>query len=139
MRAIRWWATFAHQISGECFNNLVAHRVGLQASVPAGWTVLVLADRGLYARLLYEAIVQLGWHPFLRVNAGWTYRPITGGPLHQLGSAVQQVGERWCMEVVCFQEPKRRLACTLVAWWELEHQERWLVVTDLLPVQAQGA
>jgi hypothetical protein len=30
--------------------------------------VIVLADRGLYAKWLFEAIVELNWHPFLRVN-----------------------------------------------------------------------
>ena len=30
--------------------------------------MIVLADRGLYAKWLYEHIVGLGWHPFLRFN-----------------------------------------------------------------------
>ncbi len=111
----------------------------LHGSIPLGWTVLVLADRGLYARWLFEAIQQCGWHPFLRVNAGGTYRPTSGGPLRPLANAVREVGARWCGAVVCFQEPKRRLACTLVACWEPGHQERWLVLTDLLPEQAQVA
>ncbi len=42
----------------------------LKGSVPADWQVLVLADRGLYARWLYRAIVACGWHPFLRINLG---------------------------------------------------------------------
>src|SRR6185312_15078744 len=45
----------------------------LHASIPTEWAVLVLADRGLYARWLYEAIRASGWHPYLRVNAGGTY------------------------------------------------------------------
>jgi hypothetical protein len=118
------------------WKTLLAH---LEASIPPGWTVLVLADRGLYARWLYEAIQHLGWHPFLRVNAGGTYRPGAGGGLRPLGNAVREVGERWCGEIVCFQEPKRRLTCTLVACWEPGHQDRWLVLTDLLPEQAQVA
>lgn len=44
-------------------------------SVPADWTVLVMADRGLYARWLYQAIQQQGWHPFLRINKGGKARP----------------------------------------------------------------
>jgi hypothetical protein len=36
----------------------------LRAAVPRGWTVIVLADRGLYARWLFRRIVRLGWHPF---------------------------------------------------------------------------
>jgi len=47
----------------------------LRPAVPATWTVIVLADRGLYARWLYRRIVRLGWHPFLRINAGGTFRP----------------------------------------------------------------
>ena len=47
----------------------------LQATVPATMTVIVLADRGLYARWLFRAIVHLGWHPLLRVNAGGLFRP----------------------------------------------------------------
>jgi hypothetical protein len=43
-----------------------AHGKGLlsqvQAGVPASWTVIVLSDRGLYARWLYTHIVSLGWH-----------------------------------------------------------------------------
>ena len=109
----------------------------LHASIPTDWTVLVLADRGLYARWLYEAIQQQGWHPYLRVNAGGTYRPAAGGVLRPLRNAVREIGERWCGEVVCFQEPKRQLACTLVACWEPGHQDRWLVLTDLPPQLAQ--
>ena len=44
-----------------------------QGLVPKGWTVIVLADRGLYAKWLFEAIVELTWHPFLRVNSQGTF------------------------------------------------------------------
>ena len=43
--------------------------------VPRAWTVLVLADRGLYARWLFRRVTRLGWHPFLRINTGGTFRP----------------------------------------------------------------
>ncbi len=33
-------------------------------AVPRTWTVIVLADRGLYARWLFRRITRLGWHPF---------------------------------------------------------------------------
>ncbi len=44
---------------------LLAHLDGV---VPTDWTVLVLADRGLYAPWLFRQIVAQGWHPFLRIN-----------------------------------------------------------------------
>ena len=53
----------------------------LAPAIPPAWTVIVLADRGLYARWLFQAIVAHGWHPFLRVNLGGTFRPAGPGAL----------------------------------------------------------
>src|SRR5262245_50805158 len=47
----------------------------LRPAIPRHWTVIVLADRGLYAPWLLRRIVKLGWHPFLRINTGGTFRP----------------------------------------------------------------
>src|SRR5262249_18107648 len=47
----------------------------LRGSVPADWTVIVLADRGLYAHWVFTTIQALGWHPFLRMNRQGHYRP----------------------------------------------------------------
>src|SRR6266705_6288313 len=57
-------------------------------AVARSWTVLVLADRGLYGRWLFRRITRLGWHPFLRINTGGTLRPtgqVRGLPLKTLG------------------------------------------------------
>src|SRR5207248_1384340 len=45
----------------------------LSGAVPPEWTVIVLADRGLYAKWLYRQIVKIGYHPFLRINRGAKY------------------------------------------------------------------
>ena len=42
----------------------------LAPAIPDQWQVIVLADRGLYARWLWEIIRACGWHPFLRLNLG---------------------------------------------------------------------
>jgi hypothetical protein len=42
----------------------------IKPGIPAGWTVIVLADRGLYANWLYRRIVRVGWHPFVRITRG---------------------------------------------------------------------
>ena len=61
----------------------------VRRAVPRAWTVIVLADRGLYARWLFRRITRLGWHPFLRINTGGTFRP-TGpgawGPPEDVGA-----------------------------------------------------
>jgi hypothetical protein len=46
-----------------------------QEVVPRAGTVLVLADRGLYARWLFQAMAPFGWHPLLRIQAGGSFRP----------------------------------------------------------------
>src|SRR5579871_5164480 len=48
----------------------------LGPSIPADWEVIVLTDRGLYARWLWQAIRREGWHPFLRINIGSKAREV---------------------------------------------------------------
>ena len=108
----------------------------LHGSVPADWTVLVLADRGLYARWLYRQIVRRGWHPFLRINQGGLLRPHAERGFRSLGTAAPRVGTRWSGTVDCFVTRECRLVCTLLACWEAPYAEPWLIVTDLPP---QGA
>src|SRR5262249_56467825 len=59
---------------------LVAQLGQLRVAIPREWTVLVPADRGLYAGWLFRRIARLGWHPFLRINQGCKFRP--AGPAH---------------------------------------------------------
>lgn len=106
----------------------------LQASIAADWTVLVLADRGLYAPWLYEQIVQLGWHPYLRINAGGKFRLPGEAQWHPLHELVPQVGSAWCGQVICFKE--HSLHCTLLTCWQTGCADPWLIITDLTPEQA---
>jgi hypothetical protein len=112
----------------------------MHGSVPAGWTVLVLADRGLYAPWLFAAIARLGWHPGLRVNGGagsGLYRLPSGGHWRPLAGLLSPPGSAWGGEVVCFRE--HTLRCTLLARWDVGSHEGWLVVTDLPPAGAEIA
>jgi|SRR5581483_633387 len=111
----------------------------LQDSVPDDWTVLVLADRGLYARWLYRRIVAVGWHPFLRINQGGQFRPHAAGGFRSLATAAPRVGTGWCGTVDCFATRECRLTCTLLARWEAPHAEPWLILTDLPPETADVA
>jgi hypothetical protein len=46
-----------------------------QEVIPEDWVVIVMADRGLYASWLFEAIQKCKWHPFLRINGRFFFRP----------------------------------------------------------------
>ena len=66
------------------------HRV-----IPRSWTVIVLSDRGLYARWLYRRLVRLGWHPCLRINTGGTFHPEGHARRYPLKHLVPEPGTQW--------------------------------------------
>jgi hypothetical protein len=105
----------------------------IRRAVPRSWTVIVLADRGLYARWLFRRITRLGWHPFLRINTGGTFRSkghVRGVPLKSL---VPEPGTAWQGTGIAFKGRHRQLHCTLLACWEAGYKDPWLILTDLPP------
>ena len=105
----------------------------LRPAIPPDWTVIVLADRGLYARWLFRRIVRLGWHPFLRINTGAKFRPAGKARWYWLKELVGTVGERWQGRGTAFASPECHLDCTLLAWWGEGYSDPWYVLTDLDP------
>jgi hypothetical protein len=95
--------------------------------------VLVMADRGLYAKWLFDEIGARDWHPLLRFNAqGWVHLRETNQRLPLAHLATACAGKWWHGQVVCFSADKR-LDCTLLVLWDVDQQDVWLVVTDLPP------
>jgi hypothetical protein len=108
----------------------------LTDEVPANFTVIVMSDRGLYAPWLYAKIVEMGWHPFMRINKQGNFRPKGEATFRSLATAAPTVGSAWCGQVDCFSGEGSRLQCTLLARWDEGYEEVWLIVTDLEPTQA---
>jgi len=107
--------------------------------VPPGWTVVVMTDRGLYARWLFRAIVALGWHPLMRITGCGKFRKQGGKAGVPVGRLVPRRGRRWQGRGTAFpRKPEKRLECTLLACWEEGSDEPWFVLTDLAPEQAEG-
>src|SRR5215468_6973912 len=111
----------------------------LRPAIPSAWTVLVLTDRGLYARWLFRRIVRLGWHPFLRINQGAKFRPAGQARWYWLRELVGSVGQSWRGRGTAFVSSERRLACTLVAWWDAGYTDPWFLLTDLQPEGCEAA
>lgn len=107
----------------------------LRPAIPRDWTVLVLADRGLYAPWLFRRIVRLGWHPLLRINQRAKFRPAGQTRWYWLRELVNHEGGRWRGQGTAFSTAKSRVTCTLIGWWGVGHEEPWFVLTDLA---AQG-
>jgi hypothetical protein len=110
----------------------------LRPAIPRGWTVIVLADRGVYARWLFGRIGRLGWHPFLRINTGGTFRPEPQATCRPLASFVPQPGTRWRGTGTAFKSPQRRLRCPLRACWDDGYQAPWLILTALPPAASDA-
>jgi hypothetical protein len=107
--------------------------------VPSGYTVIVMTDRGLYARWLYQEIVGLGWHPVMRITKLSKFRKGRSKRSLPVTELVPQVGCRWQGRGAAFpKKPERRLECTLLACWEEGCDEPWFLVTDLAPDQAES-
>lgn len=115
----------------EPWLDLFSH---LQGIVPEDWVVIVLADRGLYAKWLWEAIRQCHWHPFLRINERFFFRPTQGHEFTALQLAFQQPGCSWAGTGTCFKV--HSIQATLLVRWEEGFEQPWLLLTDLLPQQA---
>jgi Transposase DDE domain len=107
----------------------------LQDVIPKDWQIVVCADRGLYADWLYDAIVALNWHPFLRINhrPDKTVQCLPDGDWQPLAAVVQR-GETWSGPVRCFRS--NPIKCTLLARWDERYTDPWLVLTDLSAEQA---
>jgi hypothetical protein len=103
----------------------------LKGSVPADWLVVALADRGLWARWLFQKIQDLGWHPLMRINKGGHFRPDNQTAFVPLGQLVPQEGMSWRGQGTAFSTPQRRVAGTLWGWWGEGHKEPWLILGDL--------
>jgi hypothetical protein len=106
--------------------------------VPSHWTVIVLADRGLYGKWLFQGIQELGWHPLLRVNTGGSFRPEGWVHWQAFTQLVPTVGRRWQGRGTAFSGKTTRLNCTLLGYWGQGHQDPWLLLTDLPPEAASA-
>ena len=108
----------------------------LGKAVPPEWEVLVLADRGLYARWLWDAIVAWGWHPFLRINVGSKARVPGEENFAWISRWVPTPGTSWQGKVECFASKKGRVNGTLLMHWEPGYESAWIILTDLEPEEA---
>jgi hypothetical protein len=109
----------------------------LKDGTPADWQVVVMADRGLYARWLFQAICACGWHPFLRINLGVKARAVGEEAFDWISRWTPEPAMAWKGKVECFAGKASRLTCSLLMHWEAGHEHAWAVLTDLSPEQAE--
>lgn len=111
----------------------------LHGSIPAGWQVIVCADRGLYAKWLYQTIQARHWHPFLRITQRGMVRRHGQDHYVALAQVVDAQQPDWSGTVTCYRTMACRLECTLLAHCDAAHADPWLILTDLPPPAGQIA
>jgi len=111
----------------------------MRGVVPADWLVVALADRGLWARWLFQEIQLLGWHPLMRINSGGRFRPDGSPRFVPLKKMVPKVGMSWSGQGTAFSTPSRQMAGTLLGWWGCGYKEPWLILSDLAPEQGDAS
>jgi hypothetical protein len=131
------WAVLREGQKGSWKQPWLSLLQALQASIPADWLVVVMADRGLYAHWLYDAIQACGWHPFLRINLRSMYRPKGQTDFLPMSQLLPASGSVWAGRVTCF--ATHSVEGSLLACWGLHYKEPWLILTDLPPEQASVA
>jgi hypothetical protein len=133
------WAIVPANARGSWKGPWLRLRRRFRGAVPAGWSVVVLAERGLYARWLFMGIRRLGWHPLLRITGVGKFRPKGGKQFVPLTSLAPCPGRRWRGRGTAFTTAAARLRCTLLAFWGEGHAQAWLLLTDLAPQLSDAA
>lgn len=110
----------------------------LQGVVPPDWKVIVMADRGLYAAWLFQAIQRLGWHPMLRVNEDLSFRAVGEETFSPMGQRVKRRGRGWKGKGE-WSEHGEQMSGTVLMRWEKGYEEKLVVVTDLDEKEANAA
>lgn len=127
------WKVIQGQEKGSWKGHWEKLLKSISKAIPKEKQVIVLADRGLYAKWMYQQIVDLGWHPFLRINHQGNYRIEGNYHFSPLSTLLNKKGNNWSGKVTVFSTPKKQLKCSLIACWEDGYTDPWLIVTDLTP------
>jgi hypothetical protein len=109
------WTVLSAGAKGASRKEWLHLRRLLRPAVPPEYTVIVLADRGLYAGWLYRRIVRLHWHPFLRINNGFKFQSQDCAHWYWLKDLIGTVGHHWQGRGSCFKHSASRLECALLA------------------------
>jgi hypothetical protein len=103
----------------------------LHRAIPRPWTVIGLADRGVYAPWLLRRLTRVGWHPFLRRNTGGSFRPANAPCWQPFLRFVPRPGTRWRGTGIAL--TRNQVPGTLLARWEEGDKAPWLLLTALAP------
>lgn len=117
----------------------LARRV--DAALPVGTTVTLLADRGLTSASLIDLCTRHGWHFCLRLSAGERHGVVArlaDGTVQPVWDLVRRPGHRWDGAVAVYRAQGWRQV-QLTSRWRRQAAEPWLLLSDRPAGQARVA
>ncbi len=103
----------------------------VQALLPTGITVTVLADRAFGTPAFTDLVAKRGWHWLVRVQGQTHYQDLNGQE-HTVAQLVPQRGQRRKLWGVVFKKAGWREA-GIVAYWGSSHKSPLCLVSDRAP------
>jgi hypothetical protein len=129
------WHPMPSQTRWPVRQATILHRLchQINAALPGGARVTLVADAGLTGPVLIDECQTQGWHFVLRLNATAAGSPILrqpDGTTQSAWSLVTTPGQRWAGTVDCFQAAGWRTV-HLTIHWAADADEPWLLISDL--------
>jgi hypothetical protein len=130
------WKVLAGNAKGAWHPHWLALLAVLAPALPVSYRVLLLLDRGLYSKRLFEAIRGYHWHPFMRIRAQGCYQRPGWRCWHDLKTVAYRGMMATSRRVRCFKGDP--LVAVLWIAWDRQHPEPCLLLSDLAPRQVKG-
>jgi hypothetical protein len=130
------WKVLKGNAKGEwhpLWVDLVAH---IAPQVPKTMQVLVLFDRGLYSKRLFEVVRCQAWHPFMRIREQGLFKRPTSCNWQDLKHVAYRTMSPTAFRVTCFKGDP--LQAILWVQWDANCHEPCLILSDLAPKQLKG-
>ena len=108
---------------------------GLAPAILKKMTVVVLCDQGLASPKLWKQILTQGWHPYMRYPKNIILCAEDGRRL-PARAFVPRPDTAWIGWGTAFGQGTEKRRCTLLVVWYTEHDDPWVILTDLPPDQA---
>ena len=130
------WHVLAGNVSGEWHPLWLKLLAQIAPALPKSTQVLLLFDRGLYSKRLFNAVRAYGWHPFMRIRDQGLYKRPKSKNWQDLKTLAYRGMSPKAVRVHCFKGDT--LQAYLWVEWDAQQHEACLILTDLAPKQVKG-
>jgi hypothetical protein len=130
------WKVLLANSKGEWHPLWLSLLAQIAPAFPKNSQVLLLFDRGLYSKRLFEAVRAYGWHPFMRTYEQGLYKRPKGRNWHALKGLAKRGMKAYAFKVQCFKGDT--LEAYLWLEWDKAQNEACLLLSDLAPRQVKG-